>query len=377
MFIHGASSGKVVLGDMGKPRSKVWSMEAHTRAKHDLLRHYLKAWYPIIARYSDRAVFIDGFAGPGTYEDGSPGSPIIALKTLLEHSSYSTFASCTFTFLFIESDKRRFSQLEEEIAKLGKLPANVVVHLRNTDFATVADELATIMRDQNRALAPTLAFIDPFGISGIPLELIARLLSSDKCELFVTFMADPLNRFSKAGNIDQHCVELFGTDAYRQAQGIPGLVDLYEAQLRDVAKFPFVREFQMIRTDGHPAYYLIHATRSEKGVEKMKDAMWNVDPGSGLSFSDRHAGQASLFEGQHVILGPLRAALLTRFAGTQVSVDEVARFTLLNTIYHPGRHLKRLTLKPLEAEGLLTVVDPKPGRRRGTYPEGTIIRFAN
>jgi three-Cys-motif partner protein len=361
---------------MTAPRTKVWSIEPHTRAKHDLLSHYLKAWYPIIGRYSQRAVFIDAFAGPGVYEDGSPGSPIIALRTLLDHSAFATLRGCTFYFLFIESDKKRFAHLEAEITKMGALPANVQVMLRNSDFVTVADELASLIRDKKQGLAPTLAFLDPFGISGVPLNLIAQLLASDKCELFVTFMADHLNRFARTGQIDRHCEELFGTDAYRRVRGMSALIDLYEKQLRDVAKFTYVREFEMLRSDGHPAYYLIHATRSEKGVEKMKDAMWKVDPGSGFSFSDRHAGQGSLFVGDHVDTGPLRAALVANFAGKKASIEQLERFTLLETLYHPSSHLKRKTLALMEAEGLITVINPGPRRRRGDYPAGTEIRFA-
>jgi len=142
---------------MTAPRKKVWSIEPHTRAKHDLLSHYLRAWYPIIGRYSQRAVFIDAFAGPGVYEDGSPGSPIIALRTLLDHSAFATLRGCTYYFLFIESDKKRFAHLEAEITKLGALPANVQVMLRNSDFVTVADELASLIRDKKQGLAPTLA----------------------------------------------------------------------------------------------------------------------------------------------------------------------------------------------------------------------------
>jgi len=362
---------------MAKSYSKVWKIEPHTRAKHDILRSYLNAWFPIIGRYSHRAIFIDAFAGPGVYEDGSPGSPIIALRTLLDHSALANLGSCTFYFLFIESDEKRFSQLELEISNLGSLPSNIKILTRNSGFAAVADELATLSRDKNQGLAPTLAFVDPFGISGIPLNLIAELLASDKSELLITFMADHLNRFARTGQIDKHCIELFGTDLFRNAQGISGLLDLYEKQLHDVAGFNYVREFEMLRADGHPAYYLIHATRSEIGVSRMKDAMWKVDRGSGISFSDRHDGQGSLFEGENVHVGPLRLALLTKFAGLQVEIADVAKFTLLETLYHPDKHLKTMTLKPMEADGLLAVVNPKTGRRLGTFPDGTIIRFAN
>lgn len=70
---------------MAKPTETVWRIEAHTKAKHRILRGHLDARLPIMSANNGRLVYIDGFAGPGVYADGEPGSPIIALKSFLEH----------------------------------------------------------------------------------------------------------------------------------------------------------------------------------------------------------------------------------------------------------------------------------------------------
>jgi hypothetical protein len=41
-----------------------------------------------MARHNGRILFVDGFAGPGRYLDGEDGSPLIALKTLLDHPHF-------------------------------------------------------------------------------------------------------------------------------------------------------------------------------------------------------------------------------------------------------------------------------------------------
>ncbi len=63
-----------------------WKIEDHTRAKHRVLRSYLDAWIPIMGYQSKKAyqsdgmpprlLLVNGFAGPGTYEGGEPGSPL-------------------------------------------------------------------------------------------------------------------------------------------------------------------------------------------------------------------------------------------------------------------------------------------------------------
>ena len=62
------------------PKDTIWPIEPHTCAKHQILRKYLDAWLPILGTYNKRIVYIDGFAGPGEYKGGEPGSPIIALE---------------------------------------------------------------------------------------------------------------------------------------------------------------------------------------------------------------------------------------------------------------------------------------------------------
>ena len=46
----------------------------------------------------------------------------------------------------------------------------------------------------------------------------------------------------------------------------------------------------------------------------------------------------------------------------------------METPYLP-KHLKKPILKPLEENDKLEIVRAKSGRRRGTYPAGTILRF--
>ena len=67
----------------------LWDIEPHTLAKHEILKRYLEAWFPILLTYNQRIVYLDGFCGPGRYKGGEDGSPIIAIKQALKHFSRS------------------------------------------------------------------------------------------------------------------------------------------------------------------------------------------------------------------------------------------------------------------------------------------------
>lgn len=49
---------------MVKPKTPLWDADAHTLAKHGILREYLEAWLPIMSRRNPSLLLIDGFAGP-------------------------------------------------------------------------------------------------------------------------------------------------------------------------------------------------------------------------------------------------------------------------------------------------------------------------
>lgn len=368
----------------GTPKTTTWKLDPHTAAKHAILRNYLGAWFPVLGRsgWNGRVLFLDGFSGPGEYDGGEPGSPIVALKTLLDHPAFPTLKS-EFNFFFYDSDKQRVEYLSDVIEDLRKLyggwPPNVKVNAEVGAFEQVANDVVTQLESQRKQLAPTFAFIDPFGFSGTPLETISRLLAFDKCEVFFNFMFDHVNRFIEQEPVEHHMAALFGCDDFTAVNGLAGparkafIHDLYKRQLHTVGGFEFVSSFEMINKTGHTGYYLFHGTRHLSGLKLMKDSMWRVDPGSGCRFSDRFAGQDVLFGGADVDTGPLAAALKARFAGQDVSVADVEVFTLTETPYSAS-HWNRRTLVPMEKSGQIRVVSSQRSKNY-TYPPGTIVRF--
>src|SRR5688500_10765255 len=109
---------------MARPTDTLWTIDAHTQAKHFILRRYLNAWLPIMslstARRSrdgkGRVVLMDGFAGPGRYLGGEPGSPLLMLDAFLDHTARGQMKS-EIVCLFIEQNVDRAKHLEDVIAE--------------------------------------------------------------------------------------------------------------------------------------------------------------------------------------------------------------------------------------------------------------------
>lgn len=199
------------------PKKTVWPLEPHTRGKHEVLRHYLAKWFPILGSFAGRVAFIDGFAGPGEYENGEPGSPLIAFDAFRQYASRLKGEA---VFLFIEQDAERAEHLRRLIEGQEKPPncrIEVAVGGFEPKMTAVLDAIPA-----GSKLAPAFVMLDPFGVSGIPMRLIHRILGSGKAEVYISVMYEFVDRFKSTPEFAKHLPDLYGTDDWRTALSLEG-----------------------------------------------------------------------------------------------------------------------------------------------------------
>ena len=346
-----------------------------------------------MAKYNGRILFVDGFAGPGRYSGGEEGSPLIAFKALLDHPQFQQpqQRQREVVFIFMEARKDRAAALQQELKRFeaGRpIPGWVKYDVMNGQFAPLMTRRLDLIDKEGKRLAPTFAFIDPFGFKGVPMDLIARIVQNPSCECLITFMYESINRFLSHPNskIEVHLNKLFGTGEWKALtleqdpdRRRDGIVDFYRQRLIEQARLKYVRTFEMINEGNRTEYFLYFVTNSLTGLSKMKQAMWKADPERGQVFSDlTDTNQMVLLESTPD-LARLRNLLRHRFQGHGwVGIDQVEEFVLKDTPYSEAIHLKRLTMAPMEREvpPLMEVVRPPGSRNRpGDYPSGTRIRF--
>lgn len=377
---------------MAVPRTTRWAIEPHTKTKHLILQRYLHAWLPMMAKHNGRILFVDGFAGPGRYSKGEEGSPLIALKALLDHPHFQRpQPQREVVFIFIEREKDRTSALERELeifTGARNMPNWVKHYVIHGEFAAVITEAFSRLESKGHRPAPTFAFIDPFGFSGVPMKVIARIVKNPRCECLITFMYESINRFLShpKSEISTHFDELFDTRDWEELleERIPDrrrdrLVNLYCQQLVTSVGLKYLRLFEMMNRGNRTEYFLVFGTNSEDGLSKMKAAMWKADPIGGRVFSDRTETRQMVFLKPEPDLTPLKNLLRQKFQGHgPVGIEEIQRFVLVDTPYSETIHLKQRTLKPMETDKppLIKVSRPQDVRTRpGEYPPGTRITF--
>ncbi len=151
--------------------------------KHAVLQSYLVPFVSMTSLQTSerRAWFVDAYAGQGKYDDGSKGSPLIALdaaKAVAAFGKEPRDLRC----VFIEQNRTKVKQLNDNITADGYASAYVILH--GDASAKLEEALGHVGTD------PVLTFLDPFGTS-LPRSLVVEKLlkrnSTHSSEVLLNF----------------------------------------------------------------------------------------------------------------------------------------------------------------------------------------------
>jgi len=139
-----------------------------------------------------RVAFIDGYAGEGRYQDGSPGSPLL----LASQATRAQMFGRDVKLAFVERDADRRHQLSESLAEARIEPDQLL----GGDLDDVVDGL--LDRYTRHAV---LVFVDPFGlvVDRSTLERVLRRRSRQQpIDVLYHFSLSTVARMGRAGVVD-------------------------------------------------------------------------------------------------------------------------------------------------------------------------------
>jgi three-Cys-motif partner protein len=322
-----------------KPK-ELWSAEPHTLAKIEIVRRYLHLWFTILSANprNQRLIYIDGFAGPGEYKDGQIGSPIAALNSGIAaiEDAKGRLDKIQVEFLFIEKEPEFAAHLRSKLAATA-LPTTFKVSVKEGTFAAHAGDF---LQQQGAALPPTFAFIDPFGATKVPFELIQSILRNKSCEVLLNLDSDGAVRLLAAqSNLknQENLTTLFGDESWKSLkigqsmqQLSAAVLRLYIKRLRTLPGVKYVFPFTMNTSDRELNYHLVFASQHPLGLEKMKEAMRTVDKSGAYSFSDDFSTQA-LLEFNFAAPGEWAEKMVASLGNQWRSYEEFRDFALNET----------------------------------------------
>lgn len=199
----------------------LWSCDPHTVAKHRILRHYLDAWFPILAQARKSPItYIEAFAGPGIYLGGEPGSPVVATEAFLRQRRFFT-PDRRVNLILIEERRDRAESLRLEMAQTlsrnGGQPGGMHIEYHNAGYENA---LFPAVAKLDATQGPIFAFLDSFGGPDIPLDVARRIAAVPSSEVLLTFGTRFLIQFGKVGLHQESGDLAFGDQSWRDRKSV-------------------------------------------------------------------------------------------------------------------------------------------------------------
>lgn len=356
---------------MGTDRS-FEAPSAQNLIKSRIVGKYFKAWSQIVlARSGDprgRIAYIDLFAGPGKFNDGTLSTPFQVLGEAIEDRQLCTHL----TTFFSDQNQSHVTQLQESID--GFPGIEKLTYKPQVSQLSVGAEVTTLFRSLFHV--PTLFFIDPWGYKGLSIDLIGSVIRGWGCDCIFFFNYNRIN--SALGNaiVDPRINDLFGLErAENLRQKVRGkspderqtviINELTEA-LRDVGG-EYVLPFEFESKHGErPSHYITFVSKSKRGYLLMKDIMFSLSSDDTevrrLGYVPVRSPQLRMNLGvNHPYSIPaLKSYLLEICAGKKLTVSQVYEDYTIGTPYIL-RHVRE-ALRQLEAESLVVVHLPADRR---------------
>jgi three-Cys-motif partner protein len=342
--------------------------------KHQILRKYLRGWVYKLGKAYPELAFIDGCAGEGAYGDGSPGSPLIAVKW--NDEQVTSGRGGRLVVHAVEADQESAARLRGVLRPwLDRVPPQAIVYVESLEVRL------PLLLERTREV-PTLVFIDPYGLGPLSKDKLEPLLRDrNRAPTEILVRADPVLLARWAGWADERPRDARGA---RTAQSFrdklkgyninpevvggqfnkglrPTVFDLFNAYLTIFQdRFQYVQLIP-IRPSYYaaPKYFLVHGTDSPHGAALINDTVSTTEDQLFTRTQISEAGgQGFLFQPERnlrVGLEDAETAILTFLTGSrgkrwiEVRAELAMRFGPdLREKYH------RTALRGLLERGLVT-----------------------
>ena len=147
--------------------------------KTAIVAKYFWSWSKVIIPQAlkgkeKKIAYLDLFAGPGRYQDGTKSTPLIILERAIQDEAMSKML----VTLFNDKDGNNAQGLQTAIDALpgvGKLKFRPQVWNKE-----VGSEMVKVFASMR--LVPTLFFVDPWGYKGLSLQLVNSVLKDWGCD---------------------------------------------------------------------------------------------------------------------------------------------------------------------------------------------------
>jgi three-Cys-motif partner protein len=304
-----------------------------SRIKTRIVSKYFSAWAQVMISATnrmrgDRIAFIDLFAGPGSYEDKVPSTPMRVLGAAAKNQTLREML----VTMFNDAEPKHVHLLEEDIAYIPGLEQ--FRHKPQVSNFQVGEEVVSQLEEAR--LVPTLLFVDPWGYKGLSLRLINSVLRNWGSDCIIFFNYNRINSGLSNPMVREHMDALFGAERAEKLRARLRrplkpidreraiLEEIREAFKEMEGRF-FLRFRFWMETQKRISHHLLFVSKNFRGYHIMKEIMAKESSSAeqGVpSFEYNPRDYLLRFELSRP-LDELEAQLLNDFAGRTLTMSQI------------------------------------------------------
>lgn len=357
--------------------------------KSTIVAKYFDVWANVIIstqkrylNHSQKIAYIDLFAGPGRYKDGTQSTPLKILTNAIEKPDLRE----RLVAIFNDKDEKNSKALETTIAEIPQIETlkyEPVVYNQE-----VGEEIVKTFENMN--FIPTLFFVDPWGYKGLSLRLVNSVLKDWGCDAIFFFNYNRINMGINNDAVRDHMQALFGKERATELRNKLQRKNSNQRELLIVEELcqslkaygaVYVLPFRFMNDKGkRTSHHLIFVSKHLRGYEIMKDIMAREStsdtqgvPSFEYNPADFLPRQALLFQLSRP-LDDLKKDLLDRFEERRLTMQEIYEEHNVDTPYIKKNY--KDVLRELYDEGSIEAISPegKPPRK-GSFGDKIIVTF--
>ncbi|MDR1382436.1 MAG: three-Cys-motif partner protein TcmP [Planctomycetaceae bacterium] len=370
--------------------------EQQSLVKATITSKYFDVWAGIITntqnknahRYGrkkeDRIAYIDLFAGPGRYKNGSTSTPLMILEKAIKNK---TFRERLVT-MFNDMDASNTKTLQNEINALPDI--HLLKHKPDVRNEEVGDEIVQMF--ESMKVIPTLFFVDPWGYKGLSLKLINSVVKDWGCDAIFFFNYNRINMGLNNPNVKNHMEALFEEQFDTLVSAVKELstnereLQVIESLYQAIKGYGtrFTLPFRFKNENGNrTSHHLIFVSKHFKGYDVMKNIMYkestnHTDGVASFEYNPRELvskNQPLLFKLSSP-LSRLKKSLINEYHGQTIKLSELYESHSIDRPFVLNNY--KDVLKKMYEESIITArSDEGKPPRQGTFSEKMNITFLN
>lgn len=273
-------------------------IEPHSKAKLEVLRHYLRAYFDRMAtnpkREEIKLDLVDGFAGGGTFQDGDKvlsGSPLVMLEEAeaarerLNSRGRNKTLKIKCGFYFIDKEKPHTDHLHKALTERG-YEIGQEIKIETGLFEDNVEKIIRSIHEKQPRAGRAIFLLDQTGFSRVKLDIIRRIFSElATAEVILTFAADALvNHLAKTPETIKMVAPIELTksqihDLIEDRNGVGGNAltqRVLRGQIRNVTQAVYDTPFFIRPAVSRRALWFIHLSRHPTARDVMIQQHWNI-----------------------------------------------------------------------------------------------------